>query len=94
MAKPGNMAIDGADPRIYDQMDKELNAPAGQPPHHTASANDIGAIGPRTTDDGASVATATAASAHNRRDFKIHDPTITFEQYYYFAQQTRAEEEA
>ncbi|KAL1897024.1 hypothetical protein Sste5346_004228 [Sporothrix stenoceras] len=81
MAKPGNMAIDGADPRIYDQMEKELNAPADQPPPHTAN-------------DGASVATATAASAYNRRDFKIHDPTVTFEQYYYFAQQTRAEEDA
>lgn len=92
MAKPGNMAFDGADPRIYDQMNKELNLQ--EPPNHTANTNDIGTIGPRNTNDDASVVAATATSAHGRRDFKIHDPTITFEQYYYFAQQTRAEEEA
>ncbi|KJR88485.1 amino acid transporter [Sporothrix schenckii 1099-18] len=83
MAKPGNLAIDGADPRVYDQVDKELNIKG-------PDDNEIGAI----TNEQTSVATAAAASAHRRRDHQLHDPTITFEQYHYYAKQTRAEEEA
>jgi hypothetical protein len=65
MAKSGNMAVDGADPRIYDQMQRESRLT--QTPEH-------GVVRP-----------------HQRM---LHDSSVTFEEYYYYAQQTRAEEHA
>ncbi|OAA58428.1 amino acid transporter [Niveomyces insectorum RCEF 264] len=61
MAKPGNMAVDGADPRLFDQVDKEA----------------VGSISP---------------TAIRPQERKMHDPSITFEEYHYYAQQTRIEE--
>lgn len=63
MAQPASVAINGADPRIYDQLEKD-----------TALAEE-----PETT-------------AIRPQQRKLHDPDITFEEYYYYAQQTRAEE--
>ncbi|TPX14553.1 uncharacterized protein E0L32_005245 [Thyridium curvatum] len=63
MAKPGNMAVDGADPRVYDQMDVPFDAPAG---------------------------TISTVRPQHR---KLHDPSVSFEEYYYYAQQTRIEED-
>jgi len=64
MAKPGYLAYDGADPRIYDQLEKD-SAPADEEPGSVA-------IKPQQR--------------------ALHDRDVTFEEYYYYAQQTRAEE--
>jgi hypothetical protein len=69
MAKPGNMAVDGADPRVYDQMEKE--APIY--PDADSPGNGNGFIKPQ----------------HR----KLHDTAVSFEEYHYYAKQTRVEEE-
>ena len=56
------MAVDGADPRVFDQMDAGAEAPVGS----------ISTVRPQ----------------HR----KLYDPNVSFEEYYYYAQQTRAAE--
>lgn len=65
MAAPGNLVLDGGDPRLPDYQldDKTLM---------NSNSGNSRAIKPQ------------------RR--KIHDPNISFEEYHYYAQQTRAEE--
>jgi len=63
MAKPAYLAYDGADPRMYDQLEKEEPSPP---------AVDANVVRPQQR--------------------ALHDINVTFEEYYYYAQQTRAEE--
>src|SRR5215469_1210733 len=64
MAKPAYLAYDGADPRMYDQLEKD-------------------------TTPAAEGSTSVAIKPQQR---ELHDRSVTFEEYYYYAQQTRAEE--
>lgn len=64
MAKPAYLAYNGADPRMYDQLEKDAAPGAGEP----------------------------GVSAIKPQQRALHDRDVTFEEYYYFAQQTRAEE--
>src|SRR5215469_477410 len=64
MAKPAYLAYDGADPRMYDQLEKDTT-PAGEG------------------------STSLAIKPQQR---ELHDRGVTFEEYYYYAQETRAEE--
>jgi len=64
MAKPAYLAYDGADPRMFDQLEK----------HSTPAADD------------------SASTAIKPQQRALHDRDVTFEEYYYYAQQTRAEE--
>ncbi|KAJ7657866.1 putative amino acid transporter [Mycena polygramma] len=70
MAQPGNLALDGGDPRLHaseHEKDEKVDS--------IRQASPIGAVIP----------------PHARGP---NDPNVTFEEYYYYAQQTRAEEEA
>ncbi|CAK7224036.1 hypothetical protein SBRCBS47491_005412 [Sporothrix bragantina] len=86
MAKPGNLAIDGADPRIYDQIDRKSAEREAAERSLTHDQETLGAI------DG----TVPVGASHSgpRRRHHEHDPNISFEQYHYYALQTRAEEDA
>lgn len=64
MAQPASLAVNGADPRVYDQLEKERDL--------TDEQLDSTAVRPQQR--------------------ALHDHSITFEEYYYFAQQTRTEE--
>ena len=63
MAKPGYLAYDGADPRMFDRLEKDTQA----------------------TED-------TGSTAIKPQQRALHDRNVTFEEYYYYAEQTRAEE--
>jgi hypothetical protein len=64
MAQLGSLVVDGADPRIYDQLEKD-----------------------RALADEQLDSTAIRPQQH-----ALHDTSISFEEYYYYAQATRAEE--
>jgi hypothetical protein len=72
MAQPASVMVDGSDPRVFDQLEKEA-----------ISERDSGAE--KYADHGAFV---------RPQHRKLHDPNVSFEEYYYYAQQTRIEEDS
>lgn len=62
-AEPEKPALDGGEPPVYKQAEKE-------------DGNQVGYSGPIKP-----------------QQRPLHDPNVTFEEYYYYAQQTRADED-
>ena len=75
MAKLGNMAIDGADPRLPASAEKDMDYGADYAPGTGRGTQ----YGPGTV---------------RPQERRLHDRNVTFEEYYHYAQITRAEEEA
>jgi hypothetical protein len=76
MAQPASVGA-GADPRTYqDEKVYDKETNGGLANGDGINGDGVGTVG----------------HAHKPQSRKLHDPAVTFEEYYYFAQQTRAEE--